>query len=167
MKIAWCTLIIIAIVLLGCGPYVDVDLPNDHSLVVIDSTTAVINSDALSTVAVDASVDLLDTDGQYVFGVRRDRDTSDLIGFFILDTENGATTYIKSREAWEAELAALAISDIELRRPTAFFNFPDQVWWRFALIALFVFLVVIPLWLWRRSKENAEVLRAMHNQPGF
>ena len=166
MRLSWFALILIAYLLIGCGANLSMELPNDHTLAVSHSNSVGIISDITFGQVVAKTIDSLNTEGDYVFGIRLDPETLYFADYFILDTTKSSTEYYAAKIEWEAALAQLGITDVELRGPSAFFNWHDQIWWRVSLLVMAVFAIVIPTWLIRRARtKELEIHLIRQNQP--
>ena len=165
----WIGIAAVFFVLLGCGANLSIELPNDHILAVANSNDVTIVSKHQFGNVVKASVGDLDTEGDFVFGEIVEPDTQLLNEYFVLDTATSSTEYYATKTEWEAALAQLGIAEVELRGPSAYFNWHDQIWWRIVLFVMAVLAITIPVWLIRRArKKELELHLIRQNQPeGF
>ena len=148
-------IVLVALVLLfGCGPGLSVSLPNDHTLM-DDSICVTIVSEHHDGARVKHTISSLDTDGPYVFGKIADPDSQLFMEYFVLDTTTSHAEYYPSREPWTEFLHAVGVTEIHLRGPSAFFNYPDQLWWRVVLLAIALPIITVPPLLIRRAKRRS------------
>lgn len=152
--------------LLGCGADFTIQLPNDHYVVVANSNDVAINSATGETLTKWSVGKLADT-GDFVYGTIVNPDTQLFQEYFVLDTGTSEVNYYSDKEEWATVLNAVGVTSLELRGLSAFYNLKDQIWWRAALVAVFIVLVALPAWIWHRSIKKARELRVLHSQPGY
>lgn len=160
--------IIAGYMLLGCGADLTLDLPNDHSLVVLSSSDVFICSPDGGMLTKMCIGKLADT-GDYVYGTVVEPESQAFREHFMLDTRTSEVRYFQASTEWAAALGEVGVTNLELRGPDGFYNMTRGIWWRVAIFAAVVIalMVPIPIWWWRRSIRKDHELRRIRSQPGL
>lgn len=149
----------------GCGPSVDLDLPNGYTALVSNSSSSGIqwpDEIEYGSTAVggwNEWVDGLDVQGDLVIGRLVDssnRSTSELewplLCYFLIDTRTHSLEKYKAEDEWLVAIeAAGGSSKLNLRRITPFFHAEGSIvgFWFLKLIP-YVLLSLVVIWVVRR-----------------
>lgn len=151
--LAYSAILIAGYILLGCGASLTIPLPNDHAVIVANSSDISIVA-ANDEMVVKWSIGELSHSGDIVYGTIMDPDTRLFQEYFVLDTRTSMVEYYPDQRSWSSALSAVGISDLRLRRPSAFYNSNIQVLWRALLWAAFASVLLLSMWSWRSLRKT-------------
>lgn len=155
-------LMIVSVSLLsGCGANYDVELPNRHRVIVMNSSDKVISSRDYGQ-AVHSSIHELNTFGDIVYGSLVDSNTRLFDEYFLLDTASATTEYFDTEAELVAALRSKGFSGTpEFRRLTYFYgtaSSPKKLAVVFVLLTIFIFAPLsIAFLLFRRWRSRGVV----------
>jgi len=139
----------------GCGITREVSLPNGY-ICYVDDFIWIAHPDQLGSTVDD--VEILDVQGDIVFGRTQDWVSDEFTGYFILDTQLQVVWLTDDYTAWCAQLAELGIDQRNLRWPGV--NFSGFSFWNLAVpIIIVLVLTMILIWLIRLSAEHERAIR--------